>query len=169
MTRMTLADFESRYRADPDPWGYTSSAYEHEKYVATLEACGAGPFAHAPQPGGSIRCVQLDARSSLRAADDDRCRAHGGDSVPRSALARPSRPRAPRLDPRCRPSRSFRSRGRVGDPRLPNAAELAATVVMLESRISLGSSPGRGAWRRRARAAARCTTGSRASAPAGVA
>ena len=41
MTRMTLADFEYRYRADPDPWGYTTSAYEHEKYVATLEACGA--------------------------------------------------------------------------------------------------------------------------------
>jgi SAM-dependent methyltransferase len=68
MTQMTQADFEARYRADPDPWGYTSSGYERDKYAATLAACGAGPFDHALELGASIgvfsallapRCHQL--------------------------------------------------------------------------------------------------------------
>jgi 2-polyprenyl-3-methyl-5-hydroxy-6-metoxy-1,4-benzoquinol methylase len=54
MNRMTLSDFEARYRADPDPWGYTTSAYERDKYAATLAACGPGPFAHALELGASI-------------------------------------------------------------------------------------------------------------------
>jgi SAM-dependent methyltransferase len=54
MMRMSLADFEARYRADPDPWDYTSSDYEREKYEATLAACGDGPFAHALELGASI-------------------------------------------------------------------------------------------------------------------
>ena len=54
MTRMSLADFEARYRADPDPWGYHSSAYETAKYAATLDACGPGPFASALELGASI-------------------------------------------------------------------------------------------------------------------
>ncbi len=54
MSRMTLSDFEARYRADPDPWGYTTSAYEREKYAATLAACGPGPFARAIELGASI-------------------------------------------------------------------------------------------------------------------
>jgi SAM-dependent methyltransferase len=68
MTQMTQADFEARYRADPDPWGYTTSGYERDKYAATLAACGAGPFGHALELGASIgvfsallapRCGQL--------------------------------------------------------------------------------------------------------------
>ncbi|MDQ6745711.1 MAG: nodulation S family protein [Actinomycetota bacterium] len=51
---MTTADFESRYQADPDPWGYASSDYERAKYAATLAACGPGPFAAALELGGSI-------------------------------------------------------------------------------------------------------------------
>jgi hypothetical protein len=54
MTRMTLSDFEERYRADPDPWGYTTSDYERHKYAATLAACGPGPFARALELGASI-------------------------------------------------------------------------------------------------------------------
>ncbi len=54
MTRMTLADFEARYRADPDPWGYETSAYERDKYDATLQACGPGPFPCALELGSSI-------------------------------------------------------------------------------------------------------------------
>ncbi len=46
--------FEAEYRADPDPWGYHSSAYEQAKYTATLAACGPGPFADALELGGSI-------------------------------------------------------------------------------------------------------------------
>jgi cyclopropane fatty-acyl-phospholipid synthase-like methyltransferase len=51
---MTPGDFEARYRRDPDPWAYTSSAYERDKYAATVEACGEGPFAAALELGGSI-------------------------------------------------------------------------------------------------------------------
>lgn len=54
MSRMSLADFEARYRADPDPWSYTSSPYERAKYDATLAACGPGPFARALELGSSI-------------------------------------------------------------------------------------------------------------------
>lgn len=54
MSRMTLSDFEARYRADPDPWDYTTSAYERDKYAATLAACGPGPFARALELGASI-------------------------------------------------------------------------------------------------------------------
>jgi SAM-dependent methyltransferase len=51
---MDRSAFEQRYREDPDPWGYTHSPYEREKYEATLEACGDGPFAAALELGGSI-------------------------------------------------------------------------------------------------------------------
>ena len=54
MSWMSAADFEARYRNDPDPWGYTHSEYERDKYAATLEACGAGPFDCALELGGSI-------------------------------------------------------------------------------------------------------------------
>lgn len=62
-------DFEARYRTDPDPWGYETSAYERGKYAATLEACGPGPFGRALELGGSIgvfsallapRCTRLE-------------------------------------------------------------------------------------------------------------
>jgi len=46
--------FETQYRADCDPWGYRASAYEQDKYAATLAACGRGPFADALELGGSI-------------------------------------------------------------------------------------------------------------------
>lgn len=68
MSRSSAVDFEARYRADPDPWGYTSSDYERRKYAATLAACGPGPFACALELGASIgvfsarlapRCARL--------------------------------------------------------------------------------------------------------------
>jgi hypothetical protein len=54
MSFMTAENFEARYRADPDPWGYLASEYERAKYAATLAACGPGPFACALELGGSI-------------------------------------------------------------------------------------------------------------------
>ena len=54
MSFMTAEDFEARYRADPDPWGYLASEYERDKYAATLAACGPGPFACALELGASI-------------------------------------------------------------------------------------------------------------------
>jgi SAM-dependent methyltransferase len=81
MGRMTTAEFEQLYRSEPDPWGYTSSAYERDKYRETLEACGAGPFDRALELGSSIgvfsallapRCAQLvtldAAPTAVRAA-----------------------------------------------------------------------------------------------------
>ena len=68
MARITPAEFEERYRADSDPWGYGTSAYERDKYAATLVACGPGPFRQALELGASIgvfsaalasRCVRL--------------------------------------------------------------------------------------------------------------
>lgn len=50
-------DFESRYREDPDPWNYTRSPYERDKYAATLVACRAadrGLFTNALELGASI-------------------------------------------------------------------------------------------------------------------
>jgi Nodulation protein S (NodS) len=54
VTRMTPADFEARYQADPDPWSYTTSEYERAKYDATLAACGPGPFQCGLELGSSI-------------------------------------------------------------------------------------------------------------------
>lgn len=54
MSAMSATEFERAYRADPDPWNYTTSDYERRKYRATLEACGSGPFDHALELGGSI-------------------------------------------------------------------------------------------------------------------
>ncbi len=54
MSRMSAADFEARYRAAADPWGYLDRSYERAKYAATLEACGRGPFRRALELGSSI-------------------------------------------------------------------------------------------------------------------
>ena len=51
---LQASDFEARYRADPDPWGYETSAYERRKYDATLAACGPGPFDAVFELGASI-------------------------------------------------------------------------------------------------------------------
>jgi cyclopropane fatty-acyl-phospholipid synthase-like methyltransferase len=83
-------DFESRYRAEPDPWGYATSEYEHRKYAATLVACGPGPFSRALELGGSIgvfsallaprsrRLDTLDAAPTAVAAARGRLGAHSG-------------------------------------------------------------------------------------------
>lgn len=54
MSHLTRDDFEARYRRDIDPWSYTTSAYERDKYRATLRACGPGPFRRAIELGSSI-------------------------------------------------------------------------------------------------------------------
>jgi hypothetical protein len=85
---MSAADFEARYRADPDPWGYTHSVYERDKYAATLEACGPGRFTCALELGGSIgvfssllaprcrRLVTIDAAPSAVVAARRRLACH---------------------------------------------------------------------------------------------
>jgi predicted TPR repeat methyltransferase len=69
---MATQEFDALYRRDPDPWGYETSAYEREKYAATLAACGPGPFSQALELGGSIGVftAQLAARcQSLTSID----------------------------------------------------------------------------------------------------
>jgi cyclopropane fatty-acyl-phospholipid synthase-like methyltransferase len=51
---MSSRDFEARYRAEPDPWGYETSAYERAKYDATVAACGPGPYRRGLELGSSI-------------------------------------------------------------------------------------------------------------------
>ncbi len=46
--------FEERYRADADPWHFTSSPYERERYRTTLAALTRDRYASAFEPGCSI-------------------------------------------------------------------------------------------------------------------
>lgn len=46
--------FEEKYAADPDPWRFATSAYEAEKYVATLKALPRHRYASALELGCSI-------------------------------------------------------------------------------------------------------------------
>jgi SAM-dependent methyltransferase len=46
--------FERLYRENPDPWGFTTSRYEQQKYEATLSALGTRRFEMALEVGCSI-------------------------------------------------------------------------------------------------------------------
>jgi 2-polyprenyl-3-methyl-5-hydroxy-6-metoxy-1,4-benzoquinol methylase len=77
--------FEALYRSNPDPWSFTTSAYEQQKYEATLSALGTRRFQMALEVGCSIgvlterlarRCdhlVGLDFAPSAVAAARARC------------------------------------------------------------------------------------------------
>lgn len=71
--------FENRYRADIDPWDFRTSAYEREKYEATLAALGKPSYADALEVGCSIgvltaklaqRCEHLLAIDASQTAID---------------------------------------------------------------------------------------------------
>jgi cyclopropane fatty-acyl-phospholipid synthase-like methyltransferase len=51
---MDRAYFERLYAGGADPWGFASSAYEREKYAASLAALPAGRFGAALEVGCSI-------------------------------------------------------------------------------------------------------------------
>ena len=68
--RFGVSDFERIYAASGDPWGYETSAYEREKYAATLAALPARPLGRVLEVGCSIgvfseqlagRCAELVA------------------------------------------------------------------------------------------------------------
>ena len=105
MSLMTAADFEARYRADPDPWGYT-----HERLRARQvrgDAPGLRPRAVRlrARAGWLDRRVQRAARAALRAARDHRRRPDRG-----RGRARAARPLPPgRVDPRRDPGGGPRS------------------------------------------------------------
>ena len=58
------AEFEALYRGDPDPWGMETSAYEAEKYGATLDALSRPRYGAALEIGCSIGV--LTARLAAR-------------------------------------------------------------------------------------------------------
>ena len=70
MSRVLAESFERLYAASPDPWDYDSSAYERDKYAATLAALDGRRYARALEVGCSIgafsellagRCAALTA------------------------------------------------------------------------------------------------------------
>ena len=97
---MTLqrAHFEARYAADPDPWDFETSAYEHAKYERTLAALGDRRYARAFEAGCSIgvftamlaaRCEALLAVDIAQPAVDaarERLAAHDHVRVERRTL-----------------------------------------------------------------------------------
>jgi SAM-dependent methyltransferase len=90
MTNRTerAAYFDRIYEADADPWDYTSSPYEAEKYAATLAALPRGRFQNALEAGCSIGIL------TQRLA----CRCDHLLAIDASAVAIA---RARRLAPRC--------------------------------------------------------------------
>jgi SAM-dependent methyltransferase len=54
MTTTAEQRFERLYQVSPDPWGYRSSSYEHDKYRATLEALPDAPHRLCLELGCSI-------------------------------------------------------------------------------------------------------------------
>jgi cyclopropane fatty-acyl-phospholipid synthase-like methyltransferase len=48
------AYFEKLYAANPDPWNFADSAYEREKYAATINMLGGRHFSHGLEIGCSI-------------------------------------------------------------------------------------------------------------------
>jgi SAM-dependent methyltransferase len=54
MNGAAIQRFERLYQASPDPWGYRTSSYEHDKYAATLEALPSGSHKLCLELGCSI-------------------------------------------------------------------------------------------------------------------
>ena len=77
--------FEAMYRADADPWGFATSAYEHAKYDATLSALGDERAKRALEVGCAIgvltarlaqHCdslLSVDVSETALAAARERC------------------------------------------------------------------------------------------------
>jgi 2-polyprenyl-3-methyl-5-hydroxy-6-metoxy-1,4-benzoquinol methylase len=87
------AHFEPLYRANPDPWNFTTSPYEQQKYEATLAALGRRRFRRALEVGCSIgvlterlagRCDQVvgvDFVAAAVASARARCAPYPGLSI----------------------------------------------------------------------------------------
>jgi len=91
--------FDVLYAGDPDPWRFTTSAYEDAKYAATLAALPRARYASAVEVGCSIgvlterlaaRCDRLLATEVAQAALDAaavRCRDRANVDFARSTLS----------------------------------------------------------------------------------
>jgi SAM-dependent methyltransferase len=84
-TSLDAGYFEGLYRADPDPWGFSTSAYEQAKYDATLAALGGERVARALEVGCAIgvltrrlaalceRLLAIDVSETALAQARERC------------------------------------------------------------------------------------------------
>jgi 2-polyprenyl-3-methyl-5-hydroxy-6-metoxy-1,4-benzoquinol methylase len=92
--------FERLYRENPDPWRFTTSLYEEQKYEATLSALGSRRFRMALEVGCSIgvltnrlaaRCdtlTGLDFAPSAVAAARARCARLPGVTIEQAQVPR---------------------------------------------------------------------------------
>lgn len=90
--------FEEKYRADNDPWEFSSSSYERNRYAETLRILGTRKFRCAFEPGCSIgilteqlatRCKRLfamDISPTAVSLARDRCAAHPHVTIVEGAL-----------------------------------------------------------------------------------
>jgi cyclopropane fatty-acyl-phospholipid synthase-like methyltransferase len=91
--RQSQAFFDSRYQEDTDPWQFASSAYELNRYHATLAALSRARYRRAYEPGCSVgvltsalarRCEQVIAcdisPTAVRQAQE-RCAAEPNVSI----------------------------------------------------------------------------------------
>ncbi len=51
MTRVPVSDFETRYRADPDPWRFAEREYEQRRYEITVASLPRRRYRRAFEPG----------------------------------------------------------------------------------------------------------------------
>jgi trans-aconitate methyltransferase len=85
--------FEQRYRVDPDPWQFATSAYERERYAITMESLAQDRYTNAFEPGCSVgeltallapRCDRLLATDVSPTAVEkarERCAGYGNVRV----------------------------------------------------------------------------------------
>jgi predicted TPR repeat methyltransferase len=78
-------DFEALYARNPDPWNFATSAYEREKYDATIAVLGGRHYGHAIEVGCSIgvftarlaalcgRLLAVDIADTALASARERC------------------------------------------------------------------------------------------------
>jgi SAM-dependent methyltransferase len=90
--------FEQKYRADNDPWEFSSSSYERNRYAEILRILGQQTFRCAFEPGCSIgiltaqlatRCSRLfamDISPTAVARARERCEAHPHVTIVEGAL-----------------------------------------------------------------------------------
>lgn len=85
-SRQSQAFFEARYRVSSDPWQFASSAYELDRYKATLEALSRATYRRGFEPGCSVgvltaalaqrveHLIACDIAATAVACAKERCR-----------------------------------------------------------------------------------------------
>ena len=85
--RLPRERFEALYDADPDPWGFETEPYEHDKYARTVTALGTRQYGRGFEAGCSI--------GVLTAAIAERCEAVLAVDIAENAVAAARRRLAP--------------------------------------------------------------------------